>query len=379
MNYFDYAAATPVDERVFEAMKPYYSERFYNPSSVYLASRAIKQDITKARESVAHWLGSKPSEIIFTAGATEANNIVIQGIQAAYKDSKIALSAIEHEAVLEPTSNAIILPVNKYGQVEPETLKDHVTDEVALVSILYANNEVGTVQHMRQLANSIVELRKDRIKRGIEIPLYFHSDASQAPNYLDLHTSKLGVDFMTLNGGKIYGPKQTGVLFCRAGIVLPSFIQGGGQEKGIRSGTENVAGIIGFTKALSIAQKQRRDETNRLGILRKKIINTLSDIEGVTLLGHQKQTIPNIISALIDGVDGERLVMMLDERGFQVSTGSACSALKDDSSHVIKALGYSEEQAQTSLRISMGRPTTEAEVMALCDILPETILEARSI
>jgi cysteine desulfurase len=378
-KYFDNAAATPVDERVLAEMLPFLNENFYNPSSIYLASRAVKQTLQTAREDVAHWLGARPSEIFFTAGATEANNLAIEGVIGQNPNTTVVLSVIEHESVLEVPSKeqARFVGVDERGMVRLSQLENAIDDTTCLVSIMYANNEIGTVQPLKEIADLISKLRDDRRSRGIDVPLYFHTDASQAANYLDLHINKLNVDMMTLNSAKTYGPKQVGALYVRSGTVLKPLIVGGGQEKGLRSGTENVAGAVGFAKALSIAQKMRHDEAHRLEKLSQKMVEELLKIDDAQLLGHKKHRLANIVSILFSKLDGERLVMMLDEQGFQVATGSACSALSDESSHVVKALGFSDEEAKGSIRISLGRMTTERAVDELVAILPDLVKEAR--
>lgn len=373
-TYLDYAAATPVDQKVLDAMVPYFQDNFYNPSSVYLASREMKQTLADARARIAHWLGARPSEVIFTAGATEANNLALHGTLYGYTEANVVVSAIEHEAILRPAERyqRRIVAVDAHGHVDIDALKQSIDDNTRLVSIMYANNEIGTVQHMDLITGVIEQVRSERMQSGCKTPLYFHTDASQAANALDLHVHKLGVDMMTLNSGKTYGPKQVGALYVKAGIVLEPLILGGGHEKGLRSGTENVAGIVGMAQAFDMAQGMRRDEVRRLEKLTQHMRSSLEgSIEGIEFLGHKKYRLPNIVSCIIPGIDGERLVMTLDESGYQCATGSACSALSDESSHVVKALGRSEREARATLRISLGRYTTAGEVQSFIDLLPQ--------
>lgn len=376
--YADFAAATPLDAEVRAAMEPYLSDQFFNASSVYLASREVRAVIERSKAEIAHWLGARPAEIFMTAGATEANNLAIHGLSGG--EGHIVVSSIEHEAVLEPARarNHSLAPVDGNGMVKLDELESLIRDDTVAVSIMYANNEIGSVQHLRSISNLIADVRTARADANNETPIYLHTDASQAPNYLDLHVDKLGVDLMTLNGGKMYGPKQVGVLYVRAGIRLAPLILGGGQEQGIRSGTENTAGIVGMAAALDKAQRMRKTEGERLELLRSMLINGLSEaVNDAEILGHKKQRVPNIVSVMIPSIDGERVVMMLDEAGIMAATGSACGALRDESSHVIKALGFSDNEARSTLRFSFGRNSDESHVAAILEVLPNIITESR--
>ena len=382
-TYMDYAAATPVDERVVQMMNQYLSDNFYNPSSVYLASRAVKSDINDAKAEIAHWLGARPSEIIVTAGATEADNLAVRGVLDAFgQDGEVVYSSIEHDAIAEPANKykSSAVSVDGCGMLNLDELRQAISPNTGLVSVIYANNEIGTVQHISDIANVIKLERERRLEAGEPRPIYLHTDASQASNYLDLHVDKLSVDLMTISGGKIYGPKQVGALYVRAGIVLTPLILGGGQERGLRSGTENVAGTVGLAKALTITQKKRKDEVYRLTNLTNHLKHELQNsIDNIEFLGHKKHRLPNIVSVLVHGVDGERVAMMLDEVGIQAATGSACSALQGESSHVVKALGRSDEEARSTLRFSLGRPTTDIDVEKLIKTLPNIVGQARKL
>lgn len=364
MIYLDYAAATPLDPKVETAMQPYWQQQFYNPSATYLAGQAIAKDIAIARAMVAQQIGAKPSEIIFTAGGTEADNLAINGIMQTYPQAKLLVSSIEHEAVLQTAQNYqhSLIPVNKQGLVDLKKLANQIDDQTVLISVMYANNEVGTIQPLRQIASLIKKVLQDRRQNNNQLPLYFHTDASQAANYLDLHTSRLGVDLMTLNGGKIYGPKQTGALFVRAGLVLQPQVLGGGQERGLRSGTENVPGIIGFAKALEIAQTIRPNEAKRLQALQVGFTEQLQKAVPQVVINGGQQRLPNNLHITIPGIDNERVMMQLDEQGIVCAVGSACSASTQAPSHVLKALGLSDSEAQSSLRFSMGRQTTQKDL-----------------
>jgi cysteine desulfurase len=363
--YFDHAAATPLDPKVFTAMKPFFSVDFYNPSASYLLAQKVKQRLEKARAKVAHWLGCKASEIIFTAGGTEANNLAIKGVMDAFPGSEIITSSIEHESVHEPAAlyDHKIAPVLADGTLNVPALVDLITDKTVLISVMYANNEIGTVQPIKTIASQLTLIKKQRQKDGNKLPLYLHTDAAQAANYLDLHVSRLGVDLMTLNGGKIYGPKQSGTLYIKSGVVLKPQILGGGQERGLRSGTENVGSVIGFAKALDVTQTIRKDEAERLSKLQGLFFRLLNDeIEDIIINGSRRRRLPNNVHFSIPGQDNERLLVLLDEQGIYASAGSACSASDDEPSHVLKAIGVLDDLAQASLRFSMGRSTSEADI-----------------
>lgn len=377
MIYLDYAAATPMDQSVQTAMQPYFSERFYNPSATYLQAKAIKKDLEAARARVAHWFGARPSEVIFTAGATEANNLAINGIMQQFPQANIVVSAIEHESVLAPAHqyDCREVSVTTQGLVDLDALKVTINDQTALVSIMYANNEVGTVQPIRQIGQLLEEIRRDRRGRGVELPIYLHTDAAQAANYLDIHAARLGADFISLNGGKIYGPKQTGALFVSAKARVQPQILGGGQERGLRSGTENVAGAIGLATALDLVQKDRHDEFTRLQRLQKIALQEIgAKIPTAQLNGSKNHRLPNNIHITIPGQDNERLLMALDEAGVMCAAGSACSASNEEPSHVLRAMGHSDTEAQASLRLTMGRQTTEKDIQAAIHTLADLII-----
>jgi cysteine desulfurase len=374
--YLDYAAATPLDERALTAMGPYFAENFYNPSATYLAATRVAKDLLTAHGTVAHWLGARPSEIIFTAGGTEANNLAIQGVMRHYPDVNVVVSAVEHESVLLSAAlfERRIAPVDRDGAVDLARLAELIDDKTVLVSIMYANNEVGTIQPVREIGKIIKQKRADRVKKRTDrtsqfanphsqIPLYLHTDAAQAANYLDLHAARLGADLLTLNGGKIYGPKQSGVLFARSGIELQPLILGGGQERGLRSGTENVAAAIGLATALEIAQTVRHEESARLQDLQEYFIGELgAHAPGATINGSRKKRLANNVHVTFPGLDNERLLMRLDEAGIMAAAGSACSASNDAPSHVLCAMGRSDDEARSSIRFTMGRATVRADI-----------------
>lgn len=376
--YLDYAAATPLDPAVQAAMEPFYAEYFYNPSAAYAAAHDVHKALEQARSGVAHWLGAKPSEIVFAAGGTESINLAIHGVMRAYPGSNVVVTAIEHDAVLLPAQeyDCRTASVHPDGRIDLDDLQAKIDDQTSLISVGYANNEIGVVQPVREISRLIMEIRRHRQKTGNTMPLYFHTDACQAANYLDLHVARLGVDLMSLDGSKIYGPKQTGCLYVRAGTVLKPLISGGHQEFGLRSGTENVAGDIGFAEALDIAQTMRREESERLQKLQADFMQQLEALlPDATINGSRKYRLSNNVHITIPGQDNERLLFELDEAGAQAAAGSACNASDAESSHVLKALGLSEATARASIRFAMGRGTTGEMVSRVVRLL-QAIVEA---
>lgn len=364
-----------MDQRVLTAMMPYFSDEFYNPSAAYLAARRVHDDIATARHSLAKIIGAKSAEIIITAGATESINLALNGV-----DGAVVTTAIEHDSVLETARvrGGVVLSVSSLGQIDLESLRSAITDQVALVSVGYVNSETGMIQDIRAIADVVQDIRDDRRQRGVERPLYLHTDASQAAGILDLNVSRLGVDLMTLNAGKCYGPKQVGLLYVRAGIRLKPLILGGGQEMGLRSGTENVTGIIGFAKAMELAESTRGSEVKRLTALRNQLKSYLvQHIPDIKINENQRRNSPAILNFSVAGVDGERVVFALDERGVQVATGSACAANKGLRSHILVALGLSNAEADGSIRVSMGRFTTSEDIEAASQLIVEVISEQR--
>jgi len=370
--YLDHAAATPLDPAVQAAMRPYFREKFFNPSATYLAAQHVRADLEAARARIAHWLGARPSEVIFTAGGTEANNLAIRGTVQQFPDSNVVVSAIEHESVLATARQfecreAAVTPG---GIVDVPGTVALIDDRTVLVSVMYANNEVGTIQPIRQIAQALEEIRQARQKQGNLRPLYLHTDAAQAAAYLDLHTARLGVDLMTINGGKIYGPKQSGALFVGSRVRLTPQITGGGQERNYRSGTENVAGVIGLAKALDLVQERRHEETRRLQTLQTLFFEQLAaHFPEAAVNGSRKHRLPNNVHVTFPGRDNERLIFQLDAAGILCAAGSACSASSDEPSHVLKAMGKTDATAQSSLRFTMGRDTTEGSIHRVTEVL----------
>lgn len=366
--YLDNAAATPVDSEVWAAMLPYFSDKFYNPSATYLPARQVGHDLGQARQKAAELLGAKANEITFVAGGTEGNNLAIRGVLELFPNSSVTVTSIEHDSVLAPAQqyNCSVTFVTKQGRVDLDDLKAKITDKTVLVSSMYANNEIGTIQPIKQIAALVATIRKQRRAQGSTLPLYLHIDACQAGNYLDLHVNRLGVDLMTLNGGKLYGPKQSGVLYIRRGVHIAPQILGGGQERGLRSGTENVAAAIGFAAALEKSQKLRSAESKRLSQVQKIFFDLCHQkIPGATVNGSMTSRLPNNLHLSFVGQDNERLLLELEKRGFLAAAGSACSASSDLPSHVLRAIGLTDAEARTSVRFTMGRSTQEKDIVAL--------------
>lgn len=372
MVYLDYAAATPVDERVLRAMMPYFTDKFYNPSAPYLAATQVRQDVERARSELARCIGARSAEVVMTAGATESVNLALNGVSG-----KVITLATEHPAVLNAVQagGGVILPVRSDGRVELKQLAESIDDEVGLVSVGYVNGETGVVQPLKDIATVIDQVRADRQKRSVAQPIRLHSDASQAAGLLDLNVARLGVDLLTLNAAKCYGPKQVGLLYIRAGVKLKPLIIGGGQEMGLRGGTENVAGIIGFAKALVLAEEHRHSEVGRLGQLRQSLKQSLMKHLAGIRFNESDNNSPAILNISLAGVDGERVVFALDELGVQVATGSACAANKGRRSHVLLAMGRSEAEVDGSLRLSLGRPTTEDDVVQASELIVRAVSE----
>jgi len=380
ISYLDNAATTPVDKRVLDAMLPYFSEKYGNPGSMHKKGLEAKEAVEESRKNVAKLIGAEPDEIIFVSGGTESDNLALIGVANALREegkgNHIITTKIEHHAVLDTCKyleeqgfRVTYVDVEKNGIVNPKEIEKAITKNTILISVMYANNEIGTIQ-------PISEIAKIAKSKGI----LFHTDACQAAEYLDINVKNLGVDLMTLNGSKIYGPKGIGILYAKKGIVIKPLIYGGGQEKGIRSGTENVPAIVGFAKALEIAQKEREKESKRLTRLRNKLIEGIKNkIPNIHINGDLNKRLPNNANISFFGVEGESVVLHLDANGVCASTGSACSSHSLEPSHVIKALGLSDEASHGSIRFTLGRHTTEEDINKVLKKLPKIIESLRRI
>jgi len=373
--YLDNAAATPLDPRVLKSMMPYLESDFYNPSALYGPAQRAKQAIEEARVLAAKQIGVKPFELTFTAGATESINILIYGVMKQY-GGEIVTTAIEHDAVLAAARRHAVIEVSvdERGYLAAGSIEAALTSETTLVSVGYVNNELGVVQSLRDVAAVIAAERQRRLRDNESRPLFFHTDASQAAGLLDISVSRLGVDAMSLNASKCYGPKQVGLLYKSPEIEIEPLIVGGGQENGLRSGTENVAGVVGFAQALELANEQRKIESHRIAELRDILQKNLTQrIPGLVINGHKKRRAPHILHISVPGLDGERAVFALDQVGIYAATGSACAANRMSRSHVLESVGMNTQLADGSLRLSLGRFTTEQEVQSAGKTIPDII------
>ncbi|MFA5126794.1 MAG: cysteine desulfurase family protein [Patescibacteria group bacterium] len=382
--YLDYAATTPVDPVVLRAMAPYWSDKFGNPSSLYSLGLMAKQAVENARTDLAQILNCQAEEIIFTSGGTESIALAIKGLTYNFLTEKnkphLIISAIEHHAVLHTAEHLAkqgftvsIVPVDDDGIIMEPLLNRAIRPNTMLVSIMTANNEIGTLQPIQKIGANLTRVNMARQKSGLN-KIYFHTDACQAAGALPLDVQKMHVDLLTINGSKIYGPKGVGLLYARRGTPLAPLIDGGGQEKNLRSGTENVPGIIGLAAALKLAQKNREKENRRLIILRDWLIKSiLKKIPKTILNGHAEKRLPNNINISILDIEGEALLLYLDEVGVQASTGSACTSTTLEPSHVIRALGRPYEAAHGSLRFTLGKYTTKKDLEYLMTKLPDIV------
>jgi cysteine desulfurase len=383
--YFDHAATTPVDPEVLQAMRPYFSDKFGNASSLHTFGQEAMEGVDKAREQVADFLGCSPLEVIFTSGATEADNLAIQGVVAASKVSKphIITSVIEHPAVLEvcrslaraKRAEISYVKVNKKGLIEVEEVKKLIQDNTILVTIMYVNNEIGTIQPIAEIGQLISKINKIRKTNKI----YLHTDAVQALNYLDCQVNKLKVDLLSLSGHKIYGPKGVGALYVRQGTLIKPIQKGGHQEYGLRPGTLNTPLIVGLGKAVQkLGTRDSGLGTRKIKKLRDRLMQEIiKKIPNVLINGDLEKRVPNNLNISFLGTEGESLMLMLDMEGIAVSTGSACASGSLEPSHVLLALGLKHLEAHGSLRITLGKKNTEQEINQLLKILPRVVEKLR--
>lgn len=376
--YLDYAAATPVDDRVFEAMKPFFSENFFNPSASYLPAKHVRKIYEDAKDELAHTIGAKGNDLVVTAGATEANNLAFSAIEAMEDETpKVLVLETEHASVLNLAKKYVyeVIKVDKHGRIILDDFKKRLTEKVGFVSISLCNNELGTIQPISDIVEIINEERKNRVMSGNQLPIIFHSDASQALNLIDISVSRLGVDLLTINSAKVYGPKGVGALYVGRGIKLKPVVYGGGQESGLRSGTENVAGLIGFATAAKIAKEHVNGNRKKFEKLNKIFKDTLVEkLDGkveLKFLGNPKRQLSNFVPICFDGLDAERLIFKLEDEGIYVSTGAACAASKGEKSHVLTAIGLTDSEIAGSLRISMGKMNDEENVKIAAEKLAE--------
>ncbi|HOI62020.1 MAG TPA: cysteine desulfurase NifS [Methanoculleus sp.] len=374
--YMDYAATTPVRPEVLEAMAPYFSERFGNPSSLYALAREAKEAVEEARGRVAAAIGADPGEVFFTAGGTEADNWAIKGTALRGKGDHIVTSAIEHHAVIHPCRalekqgyRVTYLPVDEFGRVDPADAEDAIADETILVSVMAANNEIGTIQPIRAIAD---------IAHDHGVP--FHTDAVQAIGAYPVDVDDMGADLLALSAHKFGGPKGAGALYIRRGTRVGTFMDGGAQERGRRAGTENVPGIVGLGRAIEVATADIEGHSRRLVAMRDRLIRgILDDIPDTRLNGHPVERLANNVSVAFRYVEGESILLLLDALGIAASTGSACTSASLEPSHVLTACGLPHEEAHGSLRLTLGSRNTEEDVDYVLSVLPGVIGRLRDI
>ena len=428
MIYLDHAAATPVSEKVLKVMKPYFAREFFNPSAAYLPAKKVAADYEAAKGVIAHAIGAKSTDIVITSGATEANNLAFTSILKAtelifssagleflstsyagqpaepslrdepvgdvrnirVKNSNQSFilqkrqdSVANHILYLETEHDSVRAIAKKYngtaikvlpsGLIDLEDLKAKITDETILISVSLANNELGTIQPMAEIGAIVRNVKLNRLKRGVRTPLYLHSDASQALNLLDINVARLGVDMLSLNPANVHSPEGVGALYVAHDVKLAPISVGGGQEQGLRSGTENVPGVIGFATAVREAKEHLNGNRKKYANL-KKIL--LAELQGYELI-NKKHTLDNFIVLCYNGIDAERLIYLLEEKGIYVATGAACAASKGQKSHVLTAIGLSDVEIAGSLRLTLGETNTEDQVYEAAQIINEVVAAER--
>ena len=373
--YMDHAATTPVHPEVFEVMKPFFSEKFGNSASPHSFGREAEQAQEDSRRTIAKLIGAKPEEIYFTSGGTESDNLAIKGTAFTKKDegNHIITSKIEHHAILHPCEwlekqgfEVTYLPVDKYGFINPKDVEEAIRKDTVLVSIMHANNEIGTIEPIEKIG---------KICKKNDV--YFHTDAVQTVGKIPINLKN--IDILSASAHKLYGPKGIGFIYIKNGIKIEPWQHGGGHEKGMRSGTENVAGMVGFAKACEIAKKNMRSETKRLSSLRDKIVKEVLELKDSWLNGHPKERLPGNAHFCFRFIEGESLILLLDQKGIAASTGSACSSKSLEPSHVLTAIGLKPEEAHGSLRITLGKDNKEEDVDYLLENLPGIVEKLRKI
>jgi len=375
----DHAATTSTDVEVVKAMEPYFSLKYGNPNSIHSFGQEAREAVEEAREKIAHLIGANPSEIVFTAGGTEADNYAIKGIAWANqkKGNHIITSKIEHHAVLHSCQflekqgfRVTYLPVDKYGLIDPEDVKKAITDKTILVTIMHANNEIGTIEPIKEISKVVK-------KAGV----YFHIDSVQTVGHIPIDVNDLGVDMLSMSGHKFYGPNGVGALYLRKGTRIVNLIDGGAQEKNRRAGTENVAGIVGLGKAAELAEERlTQGKEKKIVRLRDKLIKGIIDkIENVRLNGHPTKRLPGNANFCFEFIEGESMLLSLDMEGVAASSGSACTSGSLTASHILLAIGLPPEIAHGSLRLTLGKDNTEEEIDYVIDILPGIIEKLRAL
>ncbi len=389
--YLDHSATTPVDKAVLKVMLPYFSQIYGNPSSLHSFGQAASAAVSRAREQVAEFLNCDAGEIVFTSGATEADNLAIFGVVNALKKKNpgdklhLITSAIEHPAVLEPVNNlagqgveVTYLPVSQNGVIHLETFNQAVKDNTALVSIMYVNSEVGCIQPIREIGKAIKKVNNLRARQGNKNKIYFHTDAVQALNFLNCDVNNLQVDLLSLSGHKIYGPKGIGALYVKPGTPLQGRELGGHHEKNLRSGTLNVPGIVGLAEAIKICASNKEKNNRKIAKLRDKFIVLIKrQIPNLIINTDINQATPSHANISFVGAEGEAILIALDLEGIAVSTGSACASASLKASPVLKAMGLKDEIAHSTIRFTFGKNNTDAEIGRVLKILPPLVKKLR--
>ena len=380
--YMDHAATTPLRREVLEAMLPYFSEMFGNPSSLYTLAQEARRAVDESRETVARVLGCRTSEVIFTGGGSESDNTALKGAAFALRGSgnHIITSSIEHHAILHTCQfledfgfEVTYLPVDRDGLVDPEDVVRAINDKTTVVSIMLANNEIGTIEPVAEIAREVKRVAKEQGRT-----IVFHTDAVQAAGFMDLNVNTLGVDMLSLSSHKLYGPKGSGVLYLRRSTPFTAQQLGGAQERQRRAGTENVPGIVGTAVALRLAAEERESHNQHCLHLRDRLIQGIQERVGAKLNGHPTLRIPNNVNFSFEGVEGEPILLGLDFAGIAASSGSACSSGSLEPSHVLLALGLKADLAQGSLRLTLGKSNTEADIDRVLEVLPELVQRLRA-
>lgn len=376
MIYLDHAAATPVSRKVLQAMEPYFTREFFNPSAAYLPAKKVASDYEAAKGVIAHAIGAKSTDIVITGGATEANNLAFTALaQRNHGKGEVLYLETEHDSVraVAQRYNGTAVKVLPSGLINLEDLKAKITDNITLISVSLANNELGTIQPLAEIGSLVREIKIDRLKRDIKTPIYLHSDASQALNLLDISVARLGVDMLTLNAAKVYGPKGVGALYVAHDVKLSPLTMGGGQEKGLRAGTENVPGVIGFATAIKEAKEHLNGNRKKYKNF-KQIL--LSELQGYELI-NKKHTLDNFVVLCYNDIDAERLIYLLEEKEIYVATGAACAASKGQKSHVLTAIGLSDAEIAGSLRLTLGETNAEEQIHEAARIINEVVAAER--
>jgi len=376
--YLDYAATTPTHPEVVTAMLPYLNDTFGNPSSIHSLGQEAKRAVEGVRKTIAAFIGAAADEIVFTSGGTEADNFAIKGVAYAneHRGNHIVTSSIEHHAVIEPLKfleqrgfKVTYLPVDQYGMVDPQDVRKAVSEKTILISVMHANNEIGTIEPIAEIGTIAKE-------RGV----YFHTDAVQTVGHIPVDVNELRVDLLAMSAHKLYGPKGVGALYVRKGTKVAPFMHGGEQEQRRRASTENVPGIVGFGRAVELAQLEMNEEAARLIYLRDQLTRDLIEqIDGVRLNGHPRKRLPNNVNVSVDFVEGESMLITLDLEGIYASTGSACGSSSLKPSPVLLAMGLPHEQAHGSLRFTLGKWTTEEDIGRVLEVLPRIVDKLRAI